>query len=126
MNISPHRALGTSPHIQLKMKSPLLSIDERNELMPRVHKEYKVRQERERREEGYKKEIVKGKKEVNCNLEPGNRVLVYDCTRQGKWKPKWLDGFVVERKIEPDAYMVRKGNKTRRVNKAHVKRGFQE
>ena len=120
-NISFHRAINTSPYTLKFGASPHLKI---NGMQDRIHEYSKATliTQRDNHFENYKKAIIKGKRSLKNELEIGDAVLIFDPPLKGKLKEKWHEGFKITRKVDPDAYIVRKNFKEYRVNKKHIKK----
>ena len=122
-NISFHRAINTSPFILKYGKSPKIQIDGK-ELDSREYSKPQVMNMRDEHFKKYQTSIQKGAKEIKSNLEPVDPVLIFNPPLSKKLKEKWYNGYLIIRKIDPDAYIVSKDGKEYRVNKAHVKKDF--
>ena len=122
LNISFHRALGTSPYVWRYAKIPkpileLLGI----ETDIRVKRENLITR-RKAREYKYKKEIEKGKRTVPYNLNINDPVLIYKNPPGNKIKAKWIPNFKIKERSLPDAYIVSNGKSHLKLNKTHVKK----
>ena len=119
INLSPHRALGTSPYIMRFKENPSIGIKGIN-LNTRI-KIDQIEKEYQRRRKAYNKEIIVGKKRVERNLQIGSPVLIFKNPPGNKLKAKWHQGYKIKEFIGTDAYLVRKDGKDYRLNKVHVK-----
>ncbi|KAF9762095.1 Gag-Pol polyprotein, partial [Nosema granulosis] len=120
VNMSYNRAIGTSPFVVKKGRLPELDID-KELLQPRIFVSFKQSQDRKKTiMKKYRQQIIKGKILNKKCFEVGDQVLVFRKT-QNKMDPDWTPGYVIKEKISEEAYVVRKGEKTIRVNKSHLR-----
>ncbi|KAI5151211.1 hypothetical protein ENBRE01_1973 [Enteropsectra breve] len=122
MNISHHRALGTSPYILQNRQHPRLPIDETTHChIPQVDQP-RLYDNIEKLRTRYDEEIKGGKRLIKRNIAVGDPVLIYRKALSDKLKEKWHSGFTVQKLIGDDAYQVVKGSTVYRMNKEYVKR----
>lgn len=120
VNLSYHRALGTSPFIYYKGRLPELDIDkEMNQPRIWVSKE-DSKTKRNIVFKKYKGQIVKGKVNITKRYNIGEPVLIFRPT-QNKLDANWHEGYRITKRLTEDAYMVTKGNSEIRVNKRHIR-----
>ena len=119
INLSPHRAISTSPHIMRYKSSPLYELEG-------IHTKQKVNMDEiesksKKKRSEYNKEIKAGKRIIARDLSIGAPVLIYKNPPGNKLKAKWHPGYIVSKLIETDAYEVTNKRKNLRLNKVHVK-----
>ena len=118
-NISPHRAVGTSPWIMRNLEDPPV-------FSPEIVKTKYYRNELEKKRDKirlhYDKEIIKGKISCNVNLKKGDAVMIYRSFGSNKLRANWVEGYVVKDFVGVDAFLVSKGGRNYVVNKCMVKR----
>lgn len=121
-NISPHRALNTSPYILKYGKIPKIQDQQETSSIEEIPPLSERIKNRDMHFKDYAtKAIENGKKTVEYNLQYGDPVLVYRKPLSDKFKENWIQGFMIKEKVHPEAYLVTDGNKEYRFNKAHVK-----
>ena len=123
INISFHRALGTSPYIWThgKIAPEILKT------VPHLNKEMKINKEnlihkRQKIWDRYAKEIEKGQRTLPYNLEIGDPVLIYKNPPGNKLKAKWIQGYKIIDKSPPDGYLVSNNKSHFKLNKVHIKK----
>ena len=105
-NISPHRAIGTSPWKLLKGKTFILDSDKIYGIEPEELEKDTLRENRATIQESYRKEIIKGKKTVKYNLNIGDQVMIFRENLSNKMKENWKPGYTIKSLVYPDAYIV--------------------
>ncbi|KAF9760731.1 Transposon Tf2-8 polyprotein [Nosema granulosis] len=123
VNVSFHRALGTSLYIFKYGKQIETEIDRKLGCSQPVLSKAKMIAERNKNFEKYAIEIVKGKVEIKERLKIGDEVLIFRDPVTNKMKEKWQPGYTVTDLVLPDAYIVKKNNSSQffRINKCHIK-----
>ena len=111
MNISFNRAIQSCPMLLMYGGLPDLKIDKKLKI-----EEYKepILNTRSRRDTNFTNN--------RYNLKIGDQAAIYKANTGAKMKSNWILGFVIKKKILPDAYLVSKRNNELRVNKKHVKK----
>lgn len=121
VNISYHRALGTSPYIFKFGKEPKFEVDTVfNTEHKHIDHQKIIERQREIFDKYSKKYIQKGKKVCTDSYEIGDKVLIFRQTLQNKFSTGWKPGFTIKQKINEDAYEVADKKITIRVNKKHI------
>jgi hypothetical protein len=72
----------------------------------------------------YRKCIVKGKKLIKMNINTGDKVFIFKEIGMDKLQAHWVGGYVVNKVLDPDTYLVSNGMHEIRVNKCRFKRDF--
>ncbi|KAF9762441.1 hypothetical protein NGRA_2008 [Nosema granulosis] len=71
--------------------------------------------------EKYKNSITKDCIEIPMTFKVGENVLVFKKKLSNKLLSCWTPGYKIVGMIPPDAYIVKSGNTTLRLNKSHIK-----
>jgi hypothetical protein len=124
VNASLNRSINTSPYIFKFGKTPIFDIDAKYKVFQTKYSKKELNEKRNAKFTNYSKSIVKGKITAVNDFEIRDRVLMYREILSDKFKSSWQTGFVVLRKVEPDAYILFKDGKEFRANKSHVKHDF--
>ncbi|KRH91829.1 putative transposable element, partial [Pseudoloma neurophilia] len=107
INLSFHRALGTSPFIWKEERQPELPFERKMNIQRIFVNKEEMIQKRQKIWQKYQKDIVKGKKFIDDSLEPGDSVFLYR-PRQSKMQNGWQNGFKVIKGIGHDVFLVEK------------------
>ncbi|MGL4849120.1 MAG: hypothetical protein ACRC28_09375 [Clostridium sp.] len=110
-----------SPYMLKEKKVPLFPIDIELKQQDITLSASQLINNRNYNFDNYKKAIEKGKIEIKKRLKKGDNVLIFKDVLSGKFKNNWESGYIIEEIVDPDAYVVKKGNKFYRLNKSRVK-----
>ncbi|KAF9760555.1 Transposon Tf2-6 polyprotein, partial [Nosema granulosis] len=121
VNISFNRAIGTSPFLMKHGRTPELKTDKMLGIPSTDVDLVRLYDRRQHNLEKYRKSITKGCIEIPTTFKIGDRVLVFKKKLSNKLLSCWTPGYVVVGMIPPDAYLVKSGNTTIRLNKSHLK-----
>ncbi|KRH92376.1 putative LTR retrotransposon, partial [Pseudoloma neurophilia] len=121
INTSYHRAIRTSPYILKFGKMPRLEVDEKNKVTVKVEDKEKLLETIRKYREKYNKTIEKGRRKRSIEFKDGEKVLLFR-KANNKMQANWIPGYRIIKRINHDAYQIRKGNRLIRANKIHLKR----
>ncbi|KAI5148608.1 hypothetical protein ENBRE01_0423 [Enteropsectra breve] len=123
-NISPNRAIGTSPYLLRRGISPVIPIDIKlGKHQVTINKE-ELLIIRSKTKENYNDEIVKGKIKIKEEFECDQAVLIMRDMPRAKLESKWEEGYTIVGKAGNDSYVVSNGKSKLTLNKAHIKKRF--
>ncbi|KRH93153.1 putative LTR retrotransposon, partial [Pseudoloma neurophilia] len=105
VNLSFHRALGTSPYIWRYKMLPELEVDDVLGQTRIFVNEKDLVTKRATLWRKYKRNIIKGSKEIRDHLSPEEKVFIYR-PRKHKMDHGWQKGYRVVKTIGSDAYLV--------------------
>lgn len=121
VNISFNRAIGCFPYELRFGAAPQLPIDDKMGTTPLIIKKDELLKRRQRVQQKYLKDIIKGKVEIRDEFSFGDKVLVFKKNLKNKLLSGWTSGYIVIDKVEPYAYIVKSKAGKFGINKRHLK-----
>lgn len=121
VNLSYNRAIGTAPYCIKTGLLPELPIDKQLGQETISINQHKLSSIINKAKRSYYNNFTTGKRSAPNEFQIGDRVLVFKKNLSNKLKSNWIQGFVIDSKIPPDAYIVKSKTSTLRLNKCHLK-----